>query len=152
MSEKRILALACDHAGYELKQVLKEELLKSGYIVEDFGCFSTESVDYPDFIHPLSQAVHNGVFPAGIILCGSGIGVSMVANKYANVRAALCCDAERARMARKHNDANVLAMGARYTSRESALEMMMAFLNTEFEGGRHLKRVNKIPPANSIQD
>ncbi|MDK2842755.1 MAG: ribose 5-phosphate isomerase [Bacteroidales bacterium] len=145
MSEQRKIGIGSDHAGYELKEFIKHELITKGFEIEDFGCFSNESVDYPDIIHPLASAVDEGIISRAIIICGSGIGVSMVANKYNGVRAALCCDVERARLARQHNDANVLAMGARFTSQEQAMAMLNAFLETPFEGGRHERRVEKIP-------
>jgi ribose 5-phosphate isomerase B len=143
-TKNRILALGCDHAGFELKEYIKNELVALGFEIEDFGTNGTDSVDYPDIIHPLARAIDQGRQTIGIILCGSGIGVSMVANKYSNVRAALCCDVERAILAREHNNANVLAMGARFVSFEQALEMVKAFLSTPFAGGRHSTRVNKI--------
>lgn len=145
MSEILKIGIGSDHAGYDLKEFIKIQLIKKGYQVEDFGCFSNESIDYPDIIHPLAAAVDSNLIPRAVIICGSGIGVSIVANKYNGVRAALCCDAERARLARQHNDANVLAMGARFTTQEQALEMLNAFLETNFEGGRHEQRVKKIP-------
>lgn len=145
MSERPKIGIGCDHAGYELKEYLKNQLVDKGFEVQDFGCFSPESVDYPDIIHPLATQVDKGELPRAVIICGSGIGVSMVANKYNGVRAALCCDVERARLARQHNDANVLAMGARFVSADLALEMLNAFLETPFEGGRHERRVKKIP-------
>ncbi|HQN97977.1 MAG TPA: ribose 5-phosphate isomerase B [Bacteroidales bacterium] len=145
MSESRNLALGSDHAGYYLKEFIKKELIAQGYEIEDFGCYSSESVDYPDIIHPLALAINDGKIEKGIILCGTGIGVDMVANKYPNVRAALCCDEERARLSRSHNNANVLALGARFVSESDAMKMIQIFLETEFEGGRHQRRVNKIP-------
>ncbi|MGC8865090.1 MAG: ribose 5-phosphate isomerase B [Bacteroidales bacterium] len=145
MSEKPKIGIGCDHAGYELKEYLKNQLVNKGFEVQDFGCHSPESVDYPDIIHPLAAQVDKGELTRAVIICGSGIGVSMVANKYNGVRAALCCDVERARLARQHNDANVLAIGARFISASQALEMLNAFLETPFEGGRHERRVNKIP-------
>ena len=145
MSESKILALGSDHAGYYLKEFIKKELIAQGYEIEDFGCYSSESVDYPDIIHPLALAINDGKIEKGIILCGTGIGVDMVANKYPNVRAALCCDEERARLSRSHNNANVLALGARFVSESDAMKMIQIFLETEFEGGRHQRRVNKIP-------
>lgn len=142
--KKETLALGCDHAGFCVKNEIKEYLLKSGFEVKDFGTFSEERVDYPDFIHPLAEAVNNGVFKRAVITCGSGNGVSMVANKYRNIRAALCWTPEVAKLARQHNDANILAIPARFVSKETAIDMLEAFLNTEFEGGRHAIRVNKI--------
>jgi len=143
-TKSETLALGCDHAGYELKEYLKNELVASGFDIEDFGSYNTDSVDYPDIIHPLARSIEAGRIKKGIIICGSGIGVSLVANKYPNVRAALCCDTERTELARKHNDANVLALGARFTSFDMALRMVKVFLETPFEGGRHAIRVEKI--------
>ena len=139
------IALASDHAGFQLKSMIKKMLEKNGIELEDFGTHSEESVDYPDFVHPLSHAVALGKHTFGIIMCGSGNGVGMTANKHHGIRAALCWQPEIARLARAHNDANVLAFPARYIDEESALEAVLLFLNTAFEGGRHVERVNKIP-------
>jgi ribose 5-phosphate isomerase B len=145
MNEKgKYLALGSDHAGFQLKESVHKFLIASGYSVKDYGCYSVDSVDYPDVIHPLAADVDSGKFERAIIICGSGIGVSMVANKYSGVRAALCCDSERVQLCRLHNDANVLALGARYLTEKQAFEMIDVFLNTEFEGGRHKARVVKI--------
>ncbi len=138
------IALASDHAGFHLKEMIKELLQRSAIELEDFGTYSDESVDYPDFIHPLSRAVEAGKHTFGIIMCGSGNGVSMTANKHMGIRSALCWQPEIARLARAHNDANVLALPARHIDEESALEAVLLFLNTGFEGGRHEVRVNKI--------
>lgn len=140
----RIIATGCDHAAFGLKETIKKHLQEQGYEVRDFGTFSSESVDYPDMIHPLAKEINDGKIERGIILCGSGIGVSMVANKYPKVRCALCWTAELAKLCRQHNDANVLALGARFIPEEEALEMVEVFLNTPFEGGRHQGRVDKI--------
>jgi len=142
-----IIAIASDHAGYCMKESLKKKLMEWGFKVEDFGTTSEESVDYPDIIHPLARAVNDGTFSKAIILCGSGNGVSMVANKYPNVRAALCWMPEIVQLARQHNDANILALPARFISEESAEEFVQLFFNTGFEGGRHERRVKKIPPV-----
>ena len=141
---RRIIATGCDHAAFVLKETLKKHLQKQGYEVKDFGTFSDESVDYPDIIHPLAKEINDGKIERGIVLCGSGIGVSMVANKYPNVRCALCWTFELAKLCRQHNDANVLALGARFISEKEAIEITDAFLNTPFEGGRHQRRVEKI--------
>ena len=137
------LFLACDHAGYELKNHLKNFVANSSFVTSDLGTDGPDSVDYPDFAHPLANSVvdENGI---GILICGSGNGVCMSANKHQGVRAALCWNTEIARMARLHNDANVLCLPARYITRESAEEIIQVFLTTEFEGGRHERRVNKI--------
>jgi len=138
------IAIGGDHAGYDLKKVLIDKLEKEGYEVKDFGPFSDESVDYPDYVHPLATAVHNGEFTFGIAICGSGNGVSMVANKHAGIRAALCWQPELARLARAHNDANILSLPARYISKEDAIACVEAFLSEPFEGGRHQRRVEKV--------
>lgn len=138
------IALASDHAGFRLKGMIKNLLEKNRITLQDYGTYSEESVDYPDFIHPLSEAVASGKHNYGIIMCGSGNGVSMTANKHLGIRAALCWQPEIARLARAHNDANVLALPARYIDEESAIECVLLFLNTDFERGRHVERVNKI--------
>jgi ribose 5-phosphate isomerase B len=140
----KIIAVGCDHAAFVLKETIKKHLQEQGYEVKDYGCFSSESVDYPDMIHPLAKEINAGKIERGIVLCGSGIGVSMVANKYPKVRCALCWNSELARLCRQHNDANVLALGARFIPEKEALEMVDTFLNTPFEGGRHQGRVDKI--------
>jgi len=137
------IPIGCDHAGYELKEFIKENL-KEEINFMDFGCYSSERVDYPDMIHPLAKSINDKVFEKGIIICGSGNGVAMVANKYINVRAALCWNEEIAKLAREHNDANIIALPARFISNEKALEILKIFLNTQFEGGRHKIRVEKI--------
>jgi len=141
--EKNI-GIASDHAGYELKELLKRELSALGYTVEDFGTDSPESMDYPDVAHPLAYAVESGKLPQGIAICGSGNGISMTVNKHAGIRAALCWTPELAKLARNHNDANILSLPARFISAETAKEILSAFLNSEFEGGRHANRVSKI--------
>jgi len=139
-----MIPIACDHGGFELKEFLKESLIREGYELKDFGTFSPDSVDYPDFIHPLAKEINNGTYPLGIILCGSGNGAQMVANKYPNVRAALCWTEEIARLARQHNNANIIALSGRFIEKELALKMVKIFLETDFEGGRHELRVKKI--------
>jgi ribose 5-phosphate isomerase B len=139
-----ILAIASDHGGYALKTFLKEKLEKAGYTIIDFGTNSEESVDYPDMIHPLASAINKGEYERGIIFCGSGNGAQMTANKYPNVRAGLCWDVEQAKLTRQHNDANVLSLPGRFVTFEEGWEITETFLNTPFEGGRHLARVNKI--------
>jgi ribose 5-phosphate isomerase B len=140
-----LIAIGCDHAGFALKAYLLEKLSSSGYYFQDFGTFSEESVDYPDYIHPLAKAIDNGVFQRGIIICGSGNGVSIVANKYQYVRSAVCWNEEIARLARLHNNANIIALPARFVTPEEALNMVNVFFTTDFEGGRHERRVQKIP-------
>ncbi|MGV3539038.1 MAG: ribose 5-phosphate isomerase B [Rufibacter sp.] len=138
------IALGGDHAGYQYKEVLKQALATQGHEVKDFGPYSEASVDYPDFVHPLSTAVENQEFELGILICGSGNGVAMTANKHAGIRAALCWNKELAELARSHNNANVLCIPARFVSEEVAKEMVSTFLATPFEGGRHQNRVAKI--------
>ena len=140
------IAIGCDHAGFALKEHLKSVIQSKGVVVEDFGCFSEERVDYPDMIHPLARAVDSGTIQTGIIICGSGNGVAMVANKYAGVRAALCWSEEITTLARQHNDANILALPGRFISWDLAEKITFIFLETGFEGGRHEIRVKKIPP------
>src|SRR5690606_15020527 len=131
-------------AGFEWKESIKHWLVDQGYAVLDKGAFSTESVDYPDYIHPVAKAIETGDAKLGIVFCGSGNGVAMTANKHAHIRAAIAWKPDLAALARQHNDANVLAIPARFVTVEMALEMVKTFLNTEFEGGRHQNRVNKI--------
>ena len=138
------ILIASDHAGFDTKEFLKEALGKQGYVFKDFGTYSAESMDYPDVIHPLAREIDAGNYPFGIIICGSGNGVNMTANKYAHVRSALCWQPEIAVLARQHNDANVLAIPARFVNLEMALKLAISFLTTEFEGGRHCGRVEKI--------
>ena len=133
-----------DHAGVELKNAVKDLLESKGYVVENLGENSGESVDYPDIIHPLAKKISQNREQKGIIMCGTGNGVSMVANKYEGVRAGLCWSKEIATLIRKHNDANVLSLPARFLSIKEALEIVEVFLETDFEGGRHERRVNKI--------
>jgi ribose 5-phosphate isomerase B len=140
----KIVPLASDHGGFEMKSFLAEKLRVTGYEVVDFGTNSLESVDYPDMIHPLAQAVSEGKYARGIIMCGSGNGAQLAANKHKGVRAALCWDVELVRLAREHNDANILSLPGRFISFELAWEMVQVFLNTDFEGGRHEQRVKKI--------
>ena len=133
-----------DHAGVELKNAVKDLLESKGHFVENLGDNSGESVDYPDIIHPLAKEISQNREKKGIIMCGTGNGVSMVANKYEGVRAGLCWSKEIATLIRKHNDANVLSLPARFLSIKEALEIVEVFLETDFEGGRHERRVNKI--------
>lgn len=144
MQSSKILAIASDHAGFELKEALKNWLEANGYLIEDYGTNSTTSMDYPDAIHPLASDISCGRFQRGIVICGSGIGVSIVANHHKGVRCALCYEEELVILSRQHNDANVLALGARFISFEKALILVQAFLSTDFEGGRHQTRVDKI--------
>lgn len=145
MMKKLKIALAADHAGYKYKNELAELLKAEGYEIKDFGTNSEESMDYPDTAHPLASAVENGEFDFGFTLCGSGNGITMTANKHQNIRAALCWNAEIASLARSHNNANVCGIPARFISFEEVKEIAKVFLSTEFEGGRHQNRIDKIP-------
>lgn len=138
------VAIACDHGGYELKLDVIRHLEEKGIAYEDFGCNSTESVDYPDYGIPAAKAVAEGKFDAGILICGTGIGMSLCANKVKGIRAAVCSDTFCARMTRAHNNANVLCMGARVIGLGVALDIVDSFLETEFECGRHATRVEKV--------
>ena len=143
--EKRInIGIASDHAGFEMKEALKPYLEQKGYIVEDFGTHSTASMDYPDVAHPLASSIEEGENILGIAICGSGNGINMAVNKHQGIRGALCWTPELACLARKHNDANILAMPGRFISVYYAMEIVDAFLSTDFEGGRHCGRVDKI--------
>jgi len=141
----RKIGLACDHAGYRLKEAVKQHLKEAGYEVVDFGTDSSESVDYADFAHPLAEAVEQGKLDRGITLCGSGNGISMAANKHPGIRAAICWNEEITRLAREHNDANVCSLPARFLSGEEARQIVDLFLSAGFEGGRHKRRIDKIP-------
>lgn len=139
------IALASDHAGFEKKLVIINYLKEQGATIEDFGAFSAESSDYPDYAHPMAEAVEEGKFDYGITLCGSGNGISMTANKHQKIRSAICWKPEIAALARLHNDANVCAVPARFVTEDEAIMIVKTFLSTEFEGGRHLRRINKMP-------
>ena len=141
---KPTLAIGSDHAGFEQKEFLKKWLSSQGYTVKDFGTHSADSVDYPDFAHPVASAVEKKEFDLGILLCGSANGVAITANKHQGIRAALCWTDEIASLARQHNNANVVCIPARFVSDEMAQKITETFLSTPFEGGRHEKRVNKI--------
>lgn len=136
--------IAADHAGYEMKEMLKKYLLEKGYEAVDFGTHSTESMDYPDVAHPLAEAVEKGEVPFGIALCGSGNGISMTLNKHQSVRAALCWNTELAALAKQHNNANILSLPARFINDEQARNIVDSYMSASFEGGRHERRVNKI--------
>ena len=138
------IALACDHAGYNFKELLKEYLLKKGKKIKDFGCFSLESVDYPDFAHQLAESIEKKENDFGIQFCGTGNGINMSANKHQGIRAALCWNTHIAEQARLHNNANVLTMPARHLSWDEIKKIVNIFLTTDFEGGRHVSRVKKI--------
>jgi ribose 5-phosphate isomerase B len=138
------IAIAADHAGFDLKSVLVEELRKAGHSVVDLGTNSTDSVDYPDFADAVAQAIKAGQAARGVLVCGTGIGISIAANRHKGVRAALCRDSTDARLAREHNDANVLVLGGRTTGVEAARDCLKSFLSTPFAGGRHQRRVGKM--------
>ena len=131
------IALGGDHVGFEFKSDLLESLRGQGHDVKDFGTYTDESVDYPDYVHPVAEAVEVGLYDFGLLICGSGNGVAMTANKHSGIRAALCWTSELAALARQHNNANILCMPARFISHESALEIAEMFLSSKFEGGRH---------------
>lgn len=140
------IAIACDHAGLALKAELSAALSAGGYRVLDLGTDGPASVDYPDFAHAVAAALADGRATRGVLICGTGIGISIAANRHAHVRAALCHDITTARLCREHNDANVLVLGARTTGIETARDCLQAFLGTEFAGGRHQRRIDKMAP------
>jgi len=139
---KRTIAIASDHGGYELKEQIKSRFGEVEWF--DLGCDSCDSVDYPDFGHKLGDAIANNEAALGVLICGTGIGISIAANRNPAVRCGLCTDTTMARLTREHNDANVLALGARITGLESAMDIVDVFLKTEFEGGRHQRRIDKL--------
>jgi len=138
------IGLACDHAGHEFKEQIKTYLSSKGNEINDYGCYSLESVDYPDFAHKLAESIEKKENKLGIQFCGTGNGINMSANKHQGIRAALCWNIHIAEQARLHNNANILTMPARHLEWEEVEKIVNAFLNTKFEGGRHQKRVNKI--------
>ena len=138
------IAIACDHAGFELKNILAADLKEAGFALLDLGTNGLESVDYPDFAVALAMALADGRASRGVLICGTGIGIAMAANRHAHVRAAVVHNTTAARLARQHNDANVLAMGARLVGTEVARDCLKIFLATEFEGGRHQRRIDKL--------
>lgn len=140
----RKISIGCDHAGFQLKEKVKNHLQNQGFIVSDFGTFSEESVDYPDFAHAVAKSIENKESELGVLICGSGNGISIAANKHAGIRAALCWTPEIAELARLHNDANILSLPARFIATDLALQIVDLFFSTNFEGGRHQKRVEKI--------
>lgn len=144
VQEGKKVAMCSDHAGYELKCIIQGYLESQGVEYADFGTNSTDSCDYPDFAHPCAEAIEKDECFPGIAMCGSGNGIQMTLNKHQGIRAALCWTVELAQLARQHNDANVLVLPARFIEPTLALDIVDAFLNTEFEGGRHVNRVNKI--------
>ena len=139
------IGLASDHAGFKLKEVILNWLKDEGYAITDYGCHSAEPCDYPDFAHPMARGVSEGKCHIGISLCGSGNGINMVVNKYPGIRSAICWNREIASLARRHNDANVCALPARFLVPSEAIAVVKIFLETDFEAGRHLRRIQKIP-------
>ena len=142
---KKVIAIASDHAGYDRKQTILKYLEGRGIAYKDYGCHSSESCDYPDFAHPLADAISKGEFEFGLTFCGSGQGISITANKHQGVRSAICWSPEIARLSRLHNDANVCSIPGRFVTDDEAVEIVKTFLNTGFEGGRHERRIKKIP-------
>lgn len=140
----KAVAIGCDHAGFPYKNSIIQLLKERNIEVLDFGTGSGESVDYPDFVHPVAQRVEEGAAQLGVVLCGSGNGVAMTVNKYAGIRAAVCWEEELASLARRHNNANVIALPVRFISEDLAVAMVKVFLESDFEGGRHARRVGKI--------
>ena len=147
MSEK--ILIASDHAGFELKEKLERALGALGYDVEDLGTDSAESTDYADYAHPLAQRVSNGEVKRGVLLCGTGLGMSYTANRHPHVRAAVAWNPEIAKLAREHNDANILVVPARFVSEQLGMDILKTWLDTPFEGGRHSRRVEKIEPKDT---
>lgn len=141
---KKLIPIGSDHAGFELKKELITYLESKGYEIKDFGCYSEDSIDYPDYAHPVSEMVEKDSDLLGILICGSGNGISMSANKHQEIRSALCWKPEIAKLAREHNDANIIALPARFITSDDAIKSVDLFLNTKFEGGRHQRRVDKI--------
>ncbi len=139
-----IVAIGCDHAGFPYKDAIKDMMISRGIEVLDMGTDSPDSVDYPDFVHPVADAVEKQDAQFGVLICGSGNGVAMTANKHPGVRAALCWQRDLALLARQHNNANAIAIPARFISEQLAVDIVKVFLDTEFEGGRHARRVGKI--------
>lgn len=138
------IAIGSDHAGFDFKEAIRNKLTEQGFEVTDYGAFSNESVDYPDFAHPVASDVDSGTVNFGVLICGSGNGVCITANKHQGVRAALCWNNDLAALARQHNNANVICIPARFVDLDVAISMTETFLRTEFEGGRHQRRVEKI--------
>ena len=140
-----IIPIGCDHAGFDLKNKIIKHLENKGFTLEDNGCYSEDSIDYADFAHPVASQVENNPGTKGILLCGSGNGINMTANKHQGIRSALCWTAEIAKLAREHNDANIVTLPARFITKEEAFAIVDIFFSTDFEGGRHQKRIEKIP-------
>jgi ribose 5-phosphate isomerase B len=143
--ENKKIAITADHAGYFLKEKIKRYLINEKFEIKDFGTFSDENVDYPDYAHPLAEAVASGDFYIGFSICATGNGINMTVNKHQGIRGALCWNEEMSRLSRAHNDANICALPGRYISESEALLIVKTFINTSFEGGRHKRRIEKIP-------
>ena len=139
-----VIAIACDHGGFEYKEILKSDLEKMGYEVADLGCYDDSSVDYPDYANKLADAIKDGLAERGVLVCGSGIGISIAVNRHLHIRAALVHDALTARLCREHNNANVLVLGGRTIGIAVAQDCLKVFLETEFEGDRHQRRIDKM--------
>ncbi len=139
------IAIGNDHAGYELKLVLADWLKEKGHDVKDYGTDSSEAADYPDFMHPVAGSVEKGEFDFGVLICGSGQGASITANKHQGIRATLCWMPEIAALARSHNDANIICLPGRFLEKDTAIEILRVFLDTAFDGGRHQRRIDKVP-------
>ena len=139
------IIIASDHAGFRLKEKVVRWLITSRYEVKDLGCFSEDSVDYPDYAHPLADAVEKGDYDYGITICGSGNGINLACNKHQKIRSAVCWNEDISRLARSHNDANICALPGRFISEAEAIVIVKTFLTTPFEGGRHKRRIDKIP-------
>ncbi|MDP1728203.1 MAG: ribose 5-phosphate isomerase B [Bacteroidota bacterium] len=138
------IAIGCDHAGFEFKEAIKKMLSDAGHEVNDFGTYSTDSMDYPDIAHPVAGAVETRECELGVLICGSANGVAMAANKHQGIRAAICWQNDLSFLARTHNDANIVCLPARFISIDMAIQIVQTFISTQFEGGRHANRVNKI--------
>ncbi len=136
-----MIAIGCDHGGFALKEEMKNRLLQKGYEIKDFGCYTQDPVEYPDVAKQVSAEVAKGGYEFGILFCGTGIGMSIIANKHKGIRAALCCDCYSARMAKEHNNANIITLGGRTLGTELAFEIIQSFANAEFQGGIHAPRV-----------
>lgn len=144
MKDITTIGIGCDHAGYDLKETVKDYLKSEGYSFSDYGTNSKESVDYPDYAHKVAESIEKGENNFGILICGSGNGINIAANRHKEIRSAICWKKELASLARQHNNANVITLPARFISEEEAIDCVKEFLNSEFEGGRHQNRINKI--------
>ena len=143
--ERKVIAVASDHAGFDKKQVILKYFREKGIAFKDFGCYTNESCDYTDFAHAIGEAIDKGEYEIGLTFCGSGQGISITANKHQNVRSAICWNAEIATLSMQHNNANICAVPGRFVTDDEAIAIVDAFLDAEFEGGRHARRIAKIP-------